>query len=70
MNSMSDHSGWSGAAPTNEVRTFFYAPHHRLDEFLSLGWISHDGLQDCYHGQFASLVEWGGEGEAVYPKRV
>jgi hypothetical protein len=38
--------------------TYAYAKHSDVEAFLRLGWLPHDSLDGCDHGQYAVLVEW------------
>ena len=50
-----------------EDRFFAYVPHSRQRQFESLGWEYSEDLGPP-HSAYASLYEWRGDGEPIYPK--
>lgn len=46
------------------ISFFRFVPHHQIQFRLAQGWRVVDDLGDTYHGQFAVLMQWMGEGEA------
>ncbi len=40
------------------ARIFRFVTHERVESYLSLGWVKHDGLRGTHHGWTASIIEW------------
>lgn len=40
------------------MKTFHYARHEHIDDWLRLGWYPHDSLAGTHHGQWSVLMEW------------
>lgn len=43
-----------------DPRTFRYVPHGDVEAYEAAGWRVVESLVDCYHGQWAALMEWPG----------
>jgi hypothetical protein len=43
---------------TKREQVFAYAGLWNIEDWLRLGWLPHDSLGGCKHGDYAVLVEW------------
>lgn len=37
---------------------FRYVPHHRVPDFMKLGWLPHDSFEGTNHGNYSTLMEF------------
>jgi len=46
-----------------------YVPHAQVGDWQRVGWYRLSDLDACYHGEYASLMEWRGAGDPVCPPK-
>ena len=49
-------------------KVFMFVRHEDAPKFLALGWLNHNSLEGCSHGDWSTLMEWVGTGEPQFPE--
>ena len=57
------------SAVRDSIRTFYYVPLAKVEQFVALGWILDLNERLTHHSEWSTTMEWPGPGEPKFPPR-